>query len=255
METGTRRGSSMPDASPSVVPRPPFEVRLPCPVCLGVQMQKVSMGRSGPQLVLDHCTRCGGVWFEKGEAQLLTRHSPSDLWKHIPPLQVIPRPPCHGCGTPLDRDAAACAVCKRKSEISCPVCDRTMERREHDGLALDVCGRCKGVWFDHAELKRVWTLSASGVPQGGSPALRTSAGQAAAIGGDILLESLFWAPGLTISAGAAAAHGIGHVAGALGDLSVDGAASAAMGAADVIGGAAEGVFEMIMEIIGSIFDG
>ena len=66
---------------------------------------------------------------------------------------------------------------------------------------------------------------------------------------------MFWAPGLTINAGAATAHGIGHVAGALGNLSVDGAASAAMGAADVIGGAAEGVFEMIMEIIGSIFDG
>ena len=48
---------------------------------------------------------------------------------------------------------------------------------------------------------------------------------------------------------------IGHVAGALGGLSVDGAASAAMGAADAIGGAAEGVFETIMEIINSIFDG
>lgn len=244
----------MPDASQPVAPRTPFEVRLPCPVCLGVQMEKVSMGRAGSQLVLDHCTRCGGVWFEKGEAQMLTRQSPSDLWKHIPPLKIIPRPPCHGCGTPLDRDAAVCAVCKRKNEIACPACDRTMERREHAGLVLDVCARCKGVWFDHAELKSVWSLSAAGMQQRGRPGLRGSAGQAAVIGGDILLESLFWAPGLTISAGVAAAQGLGHAAGALGGLSVDGAASAAMGAAEAVGGAAEGVFEMIMEIIGSIFD-
>jgi hypothetical protein len=57
-----------------------------------------------------------------------------------------------------------------------------------------------------------------------------------------------------IDAGVGVAQGVGHVAGALGSVSLDGAANAALGAADVIGGAAEGLFETVMEIIGSIFD-
>jgi hypothetical protein len=126
-----------------------------------------------------------------------------------------------------------------------------MERRQHAGLTLDVCSSCKGVWFDHAELRSVWSLAIAELsrkqPGRGAEAL--------AVGGDVLLESLFWAPGLTLNAGAALAHGVGSAASALGSVSVDGAASAAMGAAEAVGGAAEGLFEMIMEIIGSIFDG
>jgi hypothetical protein len=126
-----------------------------------------------------------------------------------------------------------------------------MERRQHAGLTLDVCSRCKGVWFDHVELKHVWSIAVVNVDK----RRRFGRGrEAAAVGGDILLESLFWAPGLVIDTGVAAAHGIGHVASAIGGVSIDGAANAALGAAEVVGGAAEGIFEMIMGIIGSIFD-
>jgi hypothetical protein len=126
-----------------------------------------------------------------------------------------------------------------------------MERRNHSGLTLDVCANCKGVWFDHAELKSVWSIAVVNV----NKRRRFWRGsQAVSVSGDILLESLFWAPGLVVDAGVGVAHGIGHVAGAIGGLSVDGAAHAALGAADVVGGAAEGLFETIMEIIGSIFD-
>jgi Zn-finger nucleic acid-binding protein len=230
---------------------PVLEARLPCPVCLGVQMEKVQIAEAGRVLTLDHCTRCGGVWFEKGEAQQLARFSPSDLWRHIPPRQTAPSPPCHGCHAPLARDAERCGACGTKNELQCPMCERTMERRQHAGLTLDVCAACKGVWFDHAELRSVWTLAIAELsrkrPGRGAEAL--------AVGGDVLLESLFWAPGLTLHAGAALAHGVGSAASALGSVSVDGAASAAMGAAEAVGGAAEGLFEMIMDIIGSIFDG
>jgi Zn-finger nucleic acid-binding protein len=239
----------MPEAvAPS---RAPLEARLPCPVCLGVQMEKVQMGNATSLLVLDHCPRCGGVWFEKGEAQQLTRHAPAELWKHIPPRESGPKPPCHGCHAPLDRDADRCAVCGAKNELACPICDKTMQRRHESGLTLDVCANCKGIWFDHAELKSLWaiTLDAANRRRPGR------ASEAAAVGGDILLESLFWAPGLVIDTGVAAAHGLGQAVGALGGISVDGAASAAMGAAEVVGGAAEGLFETILSIIGSIFDG
>jgi hypothetical protein len=44
------------------------------------------------------------------------------------------------------------------------------------------------------------------------------------------------------------------MAGAIGNLSIDGAAGAAMGAAEAVGGAAESLFETIMGIIGSLFE-
>jgi hypothetical protein len=126
-----------------------------------------------------------------------------------------------------------------------------MERRQHAGLTLDVCATCKGLWFDVVELKNIWSMTVTEVDR-----KRVGrGGQALAIGGDVLLESLFWAPHLTIHAGIAATQGISHVAGALGSVSVEGAANAAMGAAEVVGSAAEGLFETIMEIINSIFDG
>ena len=227
-----------------------LEARLPCPVCLGVQMEKVQVGEGRLGLTLDHCPRCGGVWFEKGEAQLLARHSPSTLWKLIPPRKDAPKPPCHGCYAPLERDAESCPACGTKNVLKCPACDRTMERRQHGGLDLDVCTHCKGVWFDHAELRSVWSLAIAEV-SGKRP---SRAGEALAVGGDVLLESLFWAPGLTLHAGAALAHGVGSAAGALGSVSAEGAANVAMGAAEAVGGAAEGVFSMIMEIVGGLFD-
>jgi Zn-finger nucleic acid-binding protein len=223
---------------------PALEARLPCPVCLGVQMEKVRIGEAQRGLTLDHCARCGGVWFERGEAEQLARLAPSDLWKVIPPRQTVPSPPCHGCHAPLDRNAERCAACGTKNELKCPACDRTMERRQQSGLTLDVCTSCKGIWFDHAELRSVWSLVIAEMqrkrPGRGAEAL--------AVGGDVLLESLFWAPGLTLNAGAALAQGVGSAASALGSVSFDGAAEA-------VGGAAEGLFEMIMGIIGSIFDG
>lgn len=241
----------MPDPITQSAPRSPFEARLPCPVCLGVQMEKLDIGDKRMSLTVDHCARCGGVWFEKGEAQQLARFSPSDLWKHIPPRKDAPKPPCHGCHAPLDRDADKCEACGTKNELHCPECDRVMERRKHSGLTLDVCAQCKGVWFDHAELRSVWSLAISQLNQRQQPGRGMTA---AAVGGDILLESLFWAPGIVLHGGAALAHGVGSAAGALSNVSIDGAASAAMGAAEAVGGAAEGVFEMIMGIISSIFD-
>lgn len=241
----------MPDQAHPRIAAATLETRLPCPVCLGVMMEKLAIGGAGNALILDHCSRCGGVWFESGEAQQLAGLDPSDLWKHIPPRQSAPTPPCHGCHAPLDRGAAKCAVCGTSNTLRCPMCERAMERRHHGALVLDVCVVDRGVWFDHAELRDVWSLALHRID-----ARRRGRGRdALATGGDVLLESLFWAPGLTLHAGAALAQGVGSVAGAAAGLTAQGAASAAMGAVETVGGAAQGVFELVMEIIGGIFDG
>jgi hypothetical protein len=172
------------------------------------------------------------VWFEKGEVQQLAATKPADLWARIAPRDTIPKPPCHGCGAPLDRDAEKCAVCGRSNQISCPSCDQTMERREFNGLILDVCKHCHGVWFDHKELAAIWTLNLAAMNARRSG----KGGEALAVGGDVLLNAMFWTPGLVVDG----AVGLAHVGGA---------------AFEMAGGAAESIFDVIVSLISSIFDG
>jgi Zn-finger nucleic acid-binding protein len=199
-----------------------------------MMMEKATINSRAGQLTLDHCLRCGGVWFERGEVQQLAVSSPRDLWSKIAPRTDVPKPPCpgRGCGAPLDRDAEHCGACGRKNVINCPLCDDPMERRTTNGLTLDLCRRCQGVWFDNKELSAIWTLNVAAASRRQSG----GAAQAAAIGGDILLDTMFWNPWL---AGEAIA-GVANVGGA---------------ALEVAGSAAESIFDVIVSIISSIFDG
>jgi Zn-finger nucleic acid-binding protein len=211
--------------------RGPIETKLPCPVCL-IMMDKAQVkGRAGV-LTLDHCSRCGGVWFERGEVQALAMSQPAALWTEVAPRADLPKPLCHHCQSPIDRDAPKCGACGKPNVLNCPSCDQTMRRHEVNGLVLDVCERCHGVWFDNRELSAVWRLSVEAMQRRRSSGL----GEAAAIGGDVLLNTMFWAPGLVVEGAIGAAH--------LGGAAIE-----------VAGGAAEGVFEAILGFISSLFDG
>jgi Zn-finger nucleic acid-binding protein len=225
----------------------PLEARLPCPVCLGVQMEKVRFGKAPAYLTIDHCARCGGVWFEKGEPQRLALFPPTALAQHIPPRAEPPVAQCHACHAPVSRDAERCGTCDTNNLIDCPACASVMQRRVMGTLVLDLCTRCKGVWFDHAELSSVWSVAIANANLRRPASLRRGAG----VAGDALLESFFWAPDLTVHAGAAVAQGVGQV---LGSVSVEGAAHLALGAAEGLGSAAEGVFGFILEMLGGLFD-
>lgn len=243
----------MPDVKASA--RAPMETRWPCPVCLGVAMQKSMVrGREG-DVMLDVCPRCGGIWFERGEARQLARHAPESLWTEVPRRAEPVRPPCHGCGTPLDRDAERCAACGHRNVLHCPACDHEMERRTHGSLVLDLCRTCHGVWFDNAELSAIWQLNLAAATERASkrPGRRADA---LALGGDVLLNALFWTPDLVVYGASAATHAVGHAAHALGSVASSGAAAeAATAAVGVVGDAAEGVFSMIADIITGLFDG
>lgn len=219
------------------------ETRWPCPVCLGTKMEKTSLGTapgdaSGP-LTLDHCARCGGMWFELGEVQRLRSEQPESLWAQIPAREERHRAQCHTCRAFVDRDARDCAACGAKIRLNCPVCDTRMLQVSQSSLTLDVCKRCKGVWFDHHELEAIWQLERDRLVarRGGDGAV----GRAAEGGADVLFETLFWAPELVF----VGAHVGGHAVAA--------AAEAAPAALDAVGDAAASVFEAILEIVGGIF--
>lgn len=218
----------------------PMETRWPCPVCVGARMDKVHIRDRSGTLTLDTCPRCGGLWFERGEVGQLSARKPSAIHMHVPTRADRVRPPCLGCHAPLDRDAEKCEACGERNVLYCPSCDREMDRREHAGLILDFCTHCHGVWFDNAELSAIWRLNIAATG-GKFPSNRRMSGtDIAGATADGLVEAMFWSPHLVVYGGAAVIDVVGHAAGP---------------AAEAIGGAAEGVFSAVMDIISGLFDG
>lgn len=250
------------------------ETRYPCPVCLGVRLEKVILHTEpgSSRLVLDHCARCGGVWFDAGEVQQLRNCESETLWRELIRREDPHVMLCHICRAPLARSADRCEACNWKVELDCPTCQRTMEVAEHGGMKLDVCRHCRGVWFDHTELAGIWKMEL-----GAAMARRRGSrlGNAADTAADVvLLDALLFDPFLLyygMSAGGhilgSAAEGIAHA----GSAGIEGLAGAAGGGLEGVAGAASGgiealgdvagaageaassVFETIVEIIGGLF--
>ena len=208
-------------------------------------MEKVPIGGSGG-LLLDHCARCGGAWFELGEVQLLRRTRPEDLWAGIAPRGEVHRAHCHACHTPMERSAAACPTCGHENRLDCPVCQQPMRVALHDGLRLDTCSHCKGVWFDHHELAAIWKLEV----EAAVARRRHRRGSLTPYdeGTYGLLEVLAWHPGLVFYGVDAAGHAVAAGVSALGN-----APETAAVVVEAAGEAAEGVFETIVEIISGFF--
>lgn len=246
-----------------------LETRYPCPVCLGVKMAKVTLDigalsnatagesaaeasravRGSPesaagQLTLDHCPRCGGVWFEAGEVQQLRRADATALWRQVVQRDGVHAMQCHSCRTHIPRTAAECDACGWQVELDCPMCDRPMRVAEQSGLRLDYCTHCKGVWFDHDELTGIWKMEVKElVKRRGSRAVD-------AAGDLILLDVLLFDPFVMYYGIHAAGYAAGTAAEALASTgSVEALGEVAGAAGDV----ASGLFETIVEIIGGIF--
>lgn len=214
-----------------------IETRWPCPVCLGVKLEKLEIGSD--ELVLDHCPRCGGMWFELGEVQALGRKGPEALRGRVDERDDVHRAQCHSCGAFLARDDDRCPACGARNRLNCPMCTRRMKQVEHEGMVLDVCSHDRGVWFDHHELNAIWTLERDRLVE-----KYQSQGKVARVakdGSDVLLETLIWAPDLAFYGAIAA----GEVASA--------AVEAAPAVLETVGEAAGSVFSAIVEIIGGIF--
>jgi len=221
-----------------------LDARYPCPVCLGVNLRKTHVGGADDPLVLDHCERCGGVWFELGEVQQLRRAKPQALWSRIAQRAEPHRMHCHSCHTLMGRHDEKCAACGWNNRLSCPVCETPMEHARHADIRLDACRDCKGVWFDHDELAAIWNESFG-------RALERHRGSRVAESGDgafFLMEALAYDPFVMIYG----AHAAGHVLSA-GAQVLSQAPEALGGAVEAAGEVAGSVFETIVEIISGLF--
>jgi Zn-finger nucleic acid-binding protein len=236
-----------------------MEARYSCPVCLGATLEKVRLelpgteGKKGsaPPLVLDHCPRCGGVWFEHGEVQQLRRVDPAELWTKIVKRSEAHRMQCHNCAALVARNETRCSTCGWNAQLDCPVCERKMDIVSHGDLRLDVCKRCKGVWFDHDELADVWEIEVNAMVQQKRGAIGD-----AGVGSLVLLDALTYDPFLTYYGLHAAGYAIGGAAEVLSRApdAIANAPEAIAGLADAAGDVASSVFETIVDIISGLFN-
>ncbi|MEM9805837.1 MAG: zf-TFIIB domain-containing protein [Cyanobacteria bacterium P01_D01_bin.56] len=142
-----------------------LEPRRDCPVCVGLPMQKLKITQKDGSvfLTLDNCQRCGGVWFDKDEVKLSQQITSPKMQQRITQSPALSQSHCQQCNTLMDRNLKQCPACGWHNQISCPVCQQTLQRKQHNQLTLDVCHSCHGVWFDQVELLALWNSSLTGL--------------------------------------------------------------------------------------------
>jgi uncharacterized protein len=106
-----------------------------CPAC-GHKLRTTSL----VAVEVDQCPNCKGVWFDYDELRLAKDHADRDLnwmdfeiWKHANLFEVGPR------------------------HLKCPNCQTELVAIRYGStkVTVDYCRKCKGVWLDRAEFKRI----------------------------------------------------------------------------------------------------
>ncbi len=220
-----------------------------CPVCLGVPLAKATV-LTNKELQLDYCRRCGGMWFDRGEVDQLSKCNPKALKTTILLTQEADRMRCHSCQASIDRSSDSCPACGWLNRISCPVCASELKSTKQGKLTLDVCSKCQGIWFDNTELAQIWNSAVesftAGEAQKSEPRDRFFLDSVLDF---LILDSLF-------PSGAIRAVGdlIGSVPEAAGAI-VEGTGGLAGSIFEELAPASEDVVDVTGEVSGEVFNG
>jgi len=225
-----------------------LEARRPCPVCLGISLNKM---RIGENFKLDYCRRCGGFWFEKGEIQLLQNYRPKSLLRRIELAEVVYKMNCHSCHRLIERNVDDCPSCKSPNLIECPGCSTTMKSVRYNNLKLDVCSNCKAVWFDEIELSEIWNMNLDALAEerrlgSMSPVILDD-------GVELFLDVMLWNPELVARGTEVIMGAGGRIIDAAGRI--ENAPEVAGALIEASGELAGKVFSAIAAIIGEVLDG
>lgn len=248
----------------------------PCPVCVGIPLQKLRFQKGdGTTLILDHCQRCQGMWFDHREVNLLRQMPPHLLTDQIQLRDDVFMMPCHRCHQLTSRDLKACMHCKHPNTLDCPVCQKTMQVKSYAGFKLDLCRQCHGVWFDSHELAQLWRINhrdLPGAPMGAGGGFWGASVHAPGPVFDPLSDPLdMWIALEVLEATPEIASGLAEMAGGLAEASSGfisefpellASAPEALGAAaemstSAIEGLAEiggSIFELISEVLSGLFE-
>lgn len=111
--------------------------KLDCPKCW-VEMKKKEVEVFGPDIEIDVCPKCMGIFLDDGELKKLVKDDELTGF--------------------LTEDIGT----QSKSELICPRCGSLMDIEEAEEIEVDVCLNCHGVWLDAGELEELKELSEEG---------------------------------------------------------------------------------------------
>ena len=135
-----RAGVYLQALAPSIEPSPPLPLGAvepsangrmadSCPRCFEPLKVMTVEGVS-----VDLCDRCGGLWLDKGEAETLLSKRP------LP--DFLTRPAARQDSVEF----------RRQGQRECPRCSTGLQLSAVEGVQLDGCARCGGVFLDRGEL-------------------------------------------------------------------------------------------------------
>ncbi|NQE46429.1 Methyl sulfide methyltransferase-associated sensor [ANME-1 cluster archaeon GoMg2] len=121
-----------------VIVKSPAEKIVQCPRCW-VMLNKEEVELLGPNVIIDVCPKCQGIWFDNNELDkvLGTQKLDSLLTKRTG-------------GT------------ESKSKLKCPRCGAMMDLEYAEDVEIDVCPGGHGAWLDYGELERLKELTEAG---------------------------------------------------------------------------------------------
>ena len=111
-----------------------------CPHCFET-LKKSNFKKGLWNVEIDTCSSCHGLFLDKGELLRLTVNRP-----------------LHNITTKylgVDSD----------SKLLCPSCGSIMDMESIDGIEIDVCLQCNGVWLDSDELEKLKELESKDIEQ------------------------------------------------------------------------------------------
>jgi len=106
---------------------------LKCPKC-GADTEEFEYAGIG--VMLDRCVKGDGFWLDKGELDKV--QIMMEYYKRI----IEPVSTAAGSGESV-------------TEKDCPICKKKMIEKENEGVAIDICPSCGGVWLDKDELYQI----------------------------------------------------------------------------------------------------
>ena len=111
--------------------------KIQCPRCW-VEAEKNEVEIFGPNIIIDVCPKCNGIWLDPGELGKLLKDRKMTEY--------------------LTKDIGT----QSKSQLVCPRCGGLMDIESAEDTEIDVCLTCRGVWLDAGELEDLKTKSREG---------------------------------------------------------------------------------------------
>jgi Zn-finger nucleic acid-binding protein len=146
-------------------------------LCLLCNLKMQPMVKNG--VAIHHCYGCGGHWFDGGGLTELMGQRGLNFSDTTLDSKLEAPQKCRFCEGFSSPGADVCEACERPLWYRCPVDASTLYIINEEGVELDFCPSCRGLWFDRKELKELeqrYEVRASGghraIPRSGTHAVR-----------------------------------------------------------------------------------